>query len=329
MGGRPESAMPKAGRAESIGGLFRVALAAMTWGTIPIFVRMVHAHPAVIVFWRVVFAAGVAIANLALTKRLGALKALSRRRFAALIAMGCLLALNWGLYLGSLKLTTVAVAVLLAYLGPVFVAVLTPVLSSERFDTRLLVPMALALAGVAAIVGPRDLGIRSHREILGAGMALASAFTYAALVLNAKRLMRGIPTGVYMLGEYVGAIAVLLPAVLLFDGPSTSSDWLGVAALGVLDTGITGMLFLSGLRLVRADHAAMLTYAEPVSAVLFSAAFLGEAVTTWTVLGGAMIVASGILVARMEPQPALEAPGPLGGGEAEQGRNDGLDRPAC
>lgn len=315
MGGRPGSAALPAGRAESVSGLARVALAATTWGTIPIFVRMVHAHPAVIVFWRVVFAAGVALANLVLTGQLGALKALSRRRLAALLAMGCLLALNWGLYLGSLKLTTVAVAVLLAYLGPVLVAVLTPVLSSEGFDSRLVLPMALALAGVVAIVGPRDLGIRSHQEVLGAGMALASAFTYAALVLNAKRLMRGIPTGVYMLGEYVGAVMVLLPAVLLFDGPSTGPDWLGVAALGVLDTGITGMLFLSGLRLVRADHAAMLTYAEPVSAVLFSAAFLGETITAWTMLGGALIVISGVLVARMEPQPALEAPSPLGDGK--------------
>ncbi|MCX8006697.1 MAG: DMT family transporter [Coriobacteriia bacterium] len=295
-------------RSASASGLARVALAATTWGTIPVFVRMVHAHPVVIVFWRVMFASLVAFANLALTRRLGSLKTLSRRRFAALLAMGCLLALNWALYLGSLKLTTVAVAVLLAYLGPVLVAVLTPVLGSEGFDRRLLVPMGFALAGVVAIVGPRDLGIRSHREWLGAAMALASAFTYAGLVLNAKRLLRGIPTGVYMLGEYVGAAAVLLPAALLLKGPSTLSDWVGVAALGVVDTGLTGMLFLSGLRSVRADHAAMLTYAEPVSAVLFSAALLGETITAWTALGGALVVASGIMVARMQPQPAFEAP---------------------
>ncbi|MDI6692222.1 MAG: DMT family transporter [Anaerosomatales bacterium] len=295
-------------RTESLGGLARVALAATTWGTIPIFVRMVHAHPAVIVFWRVVFAALVAAVALTLSGQVKALWTLAPRRYAALFAMGCLLALNWALYLGALQLTTVAVAVLLAYLGPVLVAVLTPVLGSERFDRRLLLPMALALAGVVAIVGPRDLGIRSGREILGAAMALASAFTYAALVLNAKRLLAGVPTGVYMLGEYVGAVVVLLPAVLFLEGPSSPSGWLGVAALGVVDTGLTGMLFLSGLRLVRADHAAMLTYAEPVSAVAFSAAFLGEPITAWTAVGAALVVASGLAVARMEPQPAIEAP---------------------
>ena len=57
---------------------------------------------------------------------------------------------------------------------------------------------------------------------------------------------------------------------------------------------------------MRADHAAILTYVEPVSAVLFASAFLGEALTPATVVGGALVVSGGILVARIETRAGVE-----------------------
>lgn len=301
--------MPNTPRSDSLSGLARVAIAATTWGTIPVFVRMVHVNAAVIVFWRVIMAASVALVVLLAKKQFGIWKTLAPRRRFAIVGMGCLLAVNWALYLGALQLTKVSVAVLLAYCGPVFVAAMTPIIAREPFDRRLVLPLVLALGGVVTIVGPQDLSLESGTELLGAGMALASAFTYAMLVLNAKRLIHGVPTSVYMLGEYVGAALLLLPAVFLFDGPSQPTEWAGLAGLGILNTAITGMIFLSGLRMIRADHAAMLTYAEPVSAVLFSALLLGEPITSMTVLGGGLVVAGGVLVARMEPQQGIETPG--------------------
>lgn len=301
--------MPDADRSDSLKGLVRIAIAATTWGTIPVFVRMVHVNAAVIAFWRVVMAASVALVVLLVRKQFGVWRTLTLKRRFAILGMGCLLAVNWALYLGSLQLTKVAVAVLLAYCGPVFVAALTPVIAHEPFDRRLLLPLALALGGIVAIIGPQDLSLTGGSELLGAGMALASAFTYAMLVLNAKKLIHGVPTGVYMLGEYVGAGLLLLPTVLLFDGPTQPMEWVGLAGLGILNTAITGIIFLGGLRLVRADHGAMLTYAEPVSAVVFSAALLGEPITLMTAVGGGLVVAGGVLVARMEPQQGIETPG--------------------
>ena len=67
-----------------------------------------------------------------------------------------------------------------------------------------------------------------------------------------------------------------------------------------MHTALAGIVFLGGLRRVRTDHAAVLTYAEPVSAVLFAAAFLGEALRVATIVGGAMVVAGGSLVTRID-----------------------------
>ena len=70
----------------------------------------------------------------------------------------------------------------------------------------------------------------------------------------------------------------------------------------------TGLLILSALRAVRADRVAIMTYAEPVSAVLFAAAFLGESITTSTAVGGLAVVVGGIMVAHLQPSGPAEGP---------------------
>jgi len=316
-------AATSATRDESRSALLKVAIAAVTWGTIPLFVRAVDTSAVVIVFWRVVFAA-VAVAVVGLMNgQLKTWRAVPVRRRFAILGMGVLLALNWVLYLGALQLTSVAIATLLAYCGPVIVAVFTPLVAKEPFDRRIVLPLLLSLAGIAAIIGPQDLSLGGGTRLAGAGLALASAFTYAFLVLNVKRVVKGVPSVVYMTGEYLAAGLVLLPAVLLLPGPSRPIEWSALAALGFLNTAMTGLLFISALRRVRADHASTLTYAEPVSSVLLSAVFLNEPITLATAIGGALVVAGGIQVARMEPQQGIEAPGIVPEGVDERGADHG------
>ena len=74
----------------------------------------------------------------------------------------------------------------------------------------------------------------------------------------------------------------------------------------MVHTAFAGFVFLGGLRRVRADHAAILTYVEPVSAVVFAALFLGESLTLPTIVGGALVVGGGVMVARMEARQGVE-----------------------
>lgn len=300
------------------GGLARITAAALIWGSIAVFSRQVDTSAFVIVFWRVVFAGLTLAAYLVVKRRLSELAALPTRRKLALAGMGALLALNWVLFFTALQLTEVAVVVLLAYCGPILVTVLGPLITREPFDRRVLVPLAIALAGTAVIVGPKELRLDEGTHLLGAALAFASAFTYAILVLNAKRLVQGIPATVYMLGEDIAAALVLLPVVLTLPAPSGAIEWGALAVLGIVHTAFTGFLFLSGLRRVRTDQAAILTYAEPVSAVAFAALLLAEPVTITTAIGGALVVAGGVMVARMEPAPGIETPSAVLGDTTEE-----------
>ncbi len=297
---------------ERVSGLIRVALTGIVWGTIPLVLRAADGDPWVKVFYRVFFATIVIGIWMLASGTWREVTSLDRRKWWQVITQGLLLMVNWLLFLTALDLTEVATAELLGYTGPVFVAALTPLVVGERFDRRIVLPLSLALTGIVIILAQHGLALGGGRQALGAGLAAASALTYAALLLRSKKIIRDISSGALMLGEYGVASIVLLPLVIWSythgGAPTSAGSYAALATLGIVHTALTGFVFLSGLRRVRADHAGILMYAEPVSAVIFAALFLGEPLTAATLIGGTLVVLGGVLVARMEPMPGIEAP---------------------
>lgn len=241
-------------------------------------------------------------------RRLPSIVAVDKRTLGGLALNGALLALHWFLFFSALMLTDVAVAELLTFTGPIYVAALTPVVLGERFDRRVLFPIALALGGMAVVLGPDVGSLGSGSDLAGVVMAIVAAFVFAFLMLNAKRLLRGVPSGVVMFWEATVAALLLLPAAVALPGFTSAETWIAVLTLGGIHSGVVAFLFLTALRHVRADHAAVLMYIEPVSAVLLAAAFLGEPLQPLTVLGGAAVVAGGALVARLAGTAGPEVP---------------------
>lgn len=291
-------------RRTALSGLISVGAAGLIWGSIPLVLRAADGASVIKVFYRVLFAGVVLVAWMAATGRLGELRALSRHKLTQLVVQGVVLTVNWVLFLTALDLTKVATAELLGYLGPVFVAALAPFVTGERFDRRIVIPMAVALGGIVVILAPQGIGVGSGREALGALLAFASSMTYAVLLLRSKRILQGVSSSTLMIVEYAVASVLLLPFVVWMyargQGPSTAGAYVALITLGVVHTAIAGIIFLGGLRKVRTDHAAVLTYAEPASAVIFAALFLAEPLTLATVAGGLMVVVGGALVARLE-----------------------------
>jgi drug/metabolite transporter (DMT)-like permease len=248
---------------------------------------------------------------MAATGRLGELGGLGRRKLASVALQGAILTLNWALFLTALDLTNVATAELLAYTGPVFVALLAPLVTGEPFRGRVFVPLSLALVGIALILAPQGLGLTGGRQLIGAVLAFASALTYAALLLRSKKLLQGISGGALMLVEYSVASVLLVPFMVWEyahgHGPTGPASYAALICLGLVQTAFAGIIFLRGLRRLRTDSAAILTYAEPASAVVFAALFLGEPLTWWTVAGGTLVIVAGVVVARFE-HPDLTEP---------------------
>jgi drug/metabolite transporter (DMT)-like permease len=299
-------------RRASLTGLLLVASAGLVWGTIPIALAFAKSAPVIAVFARVLIAGVVMALWMTATSGWREVFGLPRPKVVQLMVQGVVLTVNWVLFLTALDMTNVATAELLGYMGPVFVAILAPFVTKERFDPRILLPMVLALGGIVVILAPQGLGVAGGRQALGAVLAFCSALTYSVLLLRSKRILHGVTARALMVVEYGVASVLLLPfAVWLFlqgQGPATAGAYVGLVTLGVVHTAFAGLLFLAGLRLVRTDHAAILTYAEPASAVVFAALFLGQKLTLPTVIGGLMVVGGGALVARLESRDVSMGP---------------------
>jgi len=297
-------------RRATLSGLGSIAIAGLIWGTIPLVLRAADGASVVKVFYRVFFAAIAIGIWMAATGRLGEVRALPRKKLLQVAVQGVILTVNWVFFLTALDLTNVATAELLGYTGPVFVAALAWLVTGERFDARVVLPLGLALGGIVIILVPQGLHVSSQKELLGAALAFASALTYAALLLRSKKLLRGISGGSLMLVEYAVASVLLLPFVLWAyghgQGPTSLKAYSALLTLGLVQTALAGVIFLGGLRRVRTDSAAILTYTEPASAVVFAALFLAEPLTVWTVAGGALVIAGGLVVTRIEPAGSAE-----------------------
>ena len=304
-------AEPGGGRA-SLTGILLVAAAGLVWGTIPIALAAAKSAPVIAVFARVLIAGVVMAGWMAATRGWREVSGLPRKKVVQLLIQGVVLTVNWVLFLTALDMTNVATAELLGYMGPVFVAVLAPFVTKERFDSRIVLPMVLALGGIVVILAPQGLAVAGGRQTLGAVLAFLSALTYSVLLLRSKNILHGVTARALMVVEYGVATVLLLPfAIWLFaqgQGPSTPGAYVALSTLGVVHTAFAGLLFLAGLRLIRTDHAAILTYAEPASAVVFAAIFLAQPLSVPTVVGGAMVVAGGALVARLEAREVAIAP---------------------
>lgn len=276
-----------------------LAALAVSWGFTSVIVAHVDLPAPVLVFFRTAIAAAVVAVLLVLTGRVHELRVPRHRGAVALT--GFTLTAHWLLFFETIKLSSVAVALVTVYTGPVLLALCAPMVLPEarnRVAVAALVP-ALAGVGLIALAGgdaerPRPLAI-----VLGLG---AAAF-YAVLTILLKRLSTELPVATVQVWSAV--VAGLLSAPLVpFAGRVMphGGEIVYVLLLGALSTGATWLVYLRLLRHVPAQTVGVVSYLELVSAALLAWALLGQAIGWNVAAGGMLIVAAGVAVVVNEPR---------------------------
>ena len=136
-------------------------------------------------------------------------------------------------------------------------------------------------------------------------------------MIVSKRLLRARaePLTVAFWDCLVGAVAVA-PALLLVDRvlPADGLDWGAVLALGVVFTGLSTLAYATLLRRVTAQAAGVLTFLEPVAAVLLAAVLVDEPLSFQVIAGGILVLVAGLVVVVLEPadRPVTEAAAAVG-----------------
>lgn len=259
-----------------------------------------------LVFFRLAIAATTVALLLAALRQSSSLR-LPRLRVATAIT-GLGLAAHWLLFFQTIKLASVAVALVLVYTGPVLLALLAPLYLPELRSRIALVALAPALAGIALI---SLAGSEAERpRPLAVLCGLGAAVTYAFLVIAFKRLAAELPVPAVNLWTAVVAAVALSPVLVLADDPLPNGiDVLFVVLLGAVFTGMSWLVYLWLLRRVTAQLVGVVSYLEVVSAALLAWAILAQK-PGWQVLaGGALIVTAGLVVVLFEPRetPPIEA----------------------
>ena len=158
--------------------------------------------------------------------------------------------------------------------------------------------LVTGFAGVAALVGI-DLGSRPA-QLFGAGVLLLVTVAYAlGPIMTARRLAGLDPLGYTSLAMVVGVVA-LLP-LLVWKWPAhmpSGGVLLALAGLGILCTAIPYALYFSLVQEAGPQRATLVTYFNPVVAVLLGVAFLHERLSAAAIVGMALILLGSFLATR-------------------------------
>ncbi|MDK1011197.1 MAG: DMT family transporter [Actinomycetota bacterium] len=268
--------------------LVTLALLAIAWGAIPLFVRN-DVPSTQLVGVRVTFGAIALIAVAAATRRLSFPKV----RRGRLALSGVLLALHWITFFESIKLTTVAVALAVLYLGPIGAAILSGPILGERVDRRLWMALSVAAVGTLLVVQPWQPGVAAGRGLMMSGL---SAALLAALMIVGKPVAQDLGGLTMAMGELIIASFLLAPAT--YGALTQNAEHIvNFLILGAVFTGFAGFLYWEMMRHLPVAATSVVMYIEPASAVVWAALLLGEIpnVTAW--LGVGLVVGGGLLAA--------------------------------
>ena len=217
-----------------------------------------------------------------------------------LIAMAAMSSLTLLLFFYAVRHTSVAVAMFLLFLMPLWVALIAPRVFRSPREPIVWPALALALAGLAVILVPDLLGEGVKLSLAGLLAALFTGFGYASYTISVKGLTRIVSSATVSTAEAVGDTLFVAPLALWQLGSTgyhlDGRAWIAAAVMGVACTAIPYTLWVEGTRRVRVEQVTILGYVEPVAGPLYAVFLVGQMPTLSTVIGGALILGAGLLV---------------------------------
>jgi len=217
-----------------------------------------------------------------------------------LLLMAAVDAFTLLLFFVAIRGTSVAIGMFLQFLAPVWVALIAPRVFRARTEPIVYPALAVALAGLAVILTPSLLGEGVRISSWGVTAGLLAGLGYAAFQLVVKDLTRRVSAVTIVFTEAWLDTLILLPLALWQTVGAayqlTTRDLLAGVVLGVVCTALAYLMWTHGMSMIKVQHSSILGYLEPVSAPLYALLLLGQGISVWTAIGGALIVVAGLLV---------------------------------
>ncbi len=273
----------------SLGAKLIFSLSMVIWGTLGAFTRYIGVSSGELALYRALFAVLLIGGYMLLFRKRLDIRAI-KKELLLLLVSGMALGINWVLLFQAYKYTSVSLATLSYYFAPVLVTVLSPFLFRERLTVRQISCFVMSTVGLALIVG---VGGGGGKDGIGILYGLGAALLYATVMLMNKyiKAVEGLSR---TLMQFLGAVTVLLPYALLTEGVNITAldlrGWICLLVVCVVHTGVSYCMYFSSLGKLRGQSAAILSYIDPLVAVLVSVFVLDEGMNIWQLVGGGLIL---------------------------------------
>lgn len=275
--------------------VIKIILSMIIWGSLGLFVRNISLPSLDTAFLRAIIASAFLLLFKLFSKK--HINKVSLKDLVLLILSGIIIASNWLLLFQAYKYTTIANATLCYYTAPIFIILLSPIVLKEKLTLKKLLSVFVSLSGLCLIISQNvSSKVSSYNHPLGFLLGISAAALYASVILINKKIKNF--SGVDRTVVQISVSAIFLLPFILYRNEIHITGMkmlLTILILGVLHTGIAYLLYFSAIEKVSAQKASLLSYIDPISAVLFGTLFLGEPLSAFQALGGGLIIFSTLI----------------------------------
>ena len=283
-----------------------VLTAILATSTSSVFIRFAQKDaPSLVIAALRLSLAALILAPIAVTRHRDELRSLTQWDVILGFVSGLFLAVHFGAWISSLEFTTVASSVVFVSTGPLWVALLSPLLLDERLKRVALLGMALAFLG-GALVALSDActwkeglecsglgGMLQDRAMWGNFLALVGAWAISGYLIIGRKLRAKVSLIPYIFVVYsmaaIGLIAgMLIAGQLPFGYPLRAYIW--ILLLAAIPQLIGHSTYNWILRFIPASLVAITTLAEPVASATLAYFVLRETPSGGVILGGLLIL---------------------------------------
>jgi drug/metabolite transporter (DMT)-like permease len=271
--------------------LLEIHAAVVLFGLAGLFGKWLALSPLIIVLGRVFFASLALFLFFLLTRQ--DMRIFPKKNLAVFVLLGFILAVHWVAFFQSIQISTVAVGLLSYSSFPVFTAFLEPLFFKEKIQLSTLLFALFCVIGIFLIIPRFDMTDSTYRGVL---WGLFAGFTFSILTILNRKLSQTYSSLLITFYQDLWATFFLLPFFFFLRPHLEGRDILLLLILGIFCTALSHSLFIKGMRLIKAQTAAIISSLEPVYGIVMALFILNEVPSLRTVLGGVIILGTALAV---------------------------------
>jgi Permeases of the drug/metabolite transporter (DMT) superfamily len=263
-------------------------MAIFMFGSSSLFGKLIHQHTFVIVAGRVLLSSIIMALYFKINKI--SIRLNSKKDYGIVLLIGGILTLHWLAFYNSVKISTVAIALLTFSTCPIFTTFLEPLFFDEKLKKTDVFAAIVAFCGVVFVLPKTELG---SSMFMGVIEGIFAGFSFALVSMLERKYVKIYKGLVISFYEQIIVFFILLPLVIIVGIKPLDNIQIGTFVIfSVIFTLFSRLLYITSLKGVSAQTATVATCLEPLYGIILAFILVHEIPTMRDLIGGTIILAA-------------------------------------